>query len=309
MNNDYQNYEKNYLKNDNKYDYDDNQNGFSTTLPRDMYEENQFYNNEEEKKRPYRREKELGNNIHQGDKINQNNTYNNSYNSYNINNISTNIKMGKSSFNDTLNNKNSPSRLNYKNNIEHDENNIMTSLNVNNLIESDLIDIKSNNFDYYKDNENNKYDGSMMLANYEQKAQDMTMDVIDEYNNNYIEKESNKGNASIDNINKNINCINNDVDNINSNINNINDNIHKINSNVYGNDMSRNYANNSNEKNVKINKKNESSLNTIDNLVNKNMQSINHFSSLMQSSKHNKMSPNKGKLNVATDKNGSNEKK
>ncbi|SBS97340.1 hypothetical protein, conserved [Plasmodium ovale curtisi] len=241
-------------------------------------------------------------------KANPNNTHSNSVhaNSYNINHLSTNIKMGNSNFNDTPNLKSAP-RANFKENEDQENNKILESLNVNNLIESDLIEIKSN-YGYSCDNPNGRYnDGVMIPENSEHKNVSML-----EYN--HMENESNR---DIVCINKNINCINNDVDNINNNINNINDNLHKINSNVHGesssaspnlhrNDNVREVNNNegtrwegirnrsngqcTNEGISSKNDKEQSSLSRIDSLVNQNMQSINHMSCLMKSSKKKKNS-------------------
>ncbi|ANQ06306.1 Uncharacterized protein PCOAH_00007000 [Plasmodium coatneyi] len=266
----------------------------------------------------------------------------NSHNSYNINDLSTNIKMGNSNLT-YASNMRTASRMNFKEHrLQAHGENMLASLNVNNLIESDLIDVKSN-YGNSSGKQNSKYDGDFLLTDYEQRD----MNVITgedhqceqqqqqqpsqpshqggmDYGNYEGSKEPKQDVQRIDTINKNISTINDDVDHINSNINNIKDNLHKINTHVHGGEdiqrgfppkgdggmaaqgfakgndhMSKNRSRNGNANgntNTNGGGKNLVPLNQIDNLVNRNMQSINHMSNLMQSGK--KM---KGALNKQTE--------
>ncbi|KJP88244.1 hypothetical protein AK88_02025 [Plasmodium fragile] len=260
------------------------------------------------------------------------------HNSYNINNLSTNIKMGNSNLTYASNTKNT-SRMNFKEHRlqEHGEN-MLASLNVNNLIESDLIDVKSN-YGNFSSKQNSKYDGDFLLTNYEQRDMNVMMGQQHQMHHHHQEEQQEEeqmhqggkgyGDYSeikqpkqnvqrIDTINKNISTINDDVEHINSNINNINDNLHKINSHVHGGeDISRGFppkgdagmgaqkgkGNDQMNKNRSRNGdangsgKNLVPLNQIDKLVNRNMQSINHMSNLMQSGKTMKAPLNKQKDN------------
>ncbi|EUD64421.1 hypothetical protein C922_05196 [Plasmodium inui San Antonio 1] len=250
----------------------------------------------------------------------------NNHNSYNINNLSTKIKMGNSNLTYGSNSK-STSRMNFKEHRlqEHGED-MLASLNVNNLIESDLIEVKSN-YGNFTGKENSKYDGDLLLTNYEQR--DMNVMMGEEQEQQQDEKQQAGGKnyghyaetrepkqdvQRIDTINKNISTINDDVDHINSNISNIKGNLHKINSHVHGGeDIRRGFPpkgdggigaqkgkgndqvskNKNRNGNRDGNGKNLVPLNQIDNLVNRNMQSINHMSSLMQSGKKMKAALNK----------------